>query len=633
MLNALRKGAGGWIAQLFIALLVVSFAVWGVSGFLTGFQGDTVATVGKTDVSAQQFFREYDLAKRRLGQQIGQAVTDEQARLFGIPGQVLGRLVTEATLNDEADTLGLGVSGETLATQIKDDPTFQGPTGSFDRNRFIQVINNAGMTEDQFVAELQKSYVRQQLASAVVGAMEPPDAYLRAFHDYLNEERSIAYLVLTPDQVGAVADPTETELTTFFNENKSDWRTPELRSVSVVRMTPEDMANTGDVSDEEAQKVYDSQLATRFTEPERRQVEQIVFKDMADATEAASALADGKTFDALKADRGLTDADVDLGLITRDKISDPDVAEAAFSLTEGSVSGIVEGRFGPVIVRVTAIEPEVVTSFEDAKAEIKQELAAARAAQEITDQFDVIEDARAGGATLQEIASNYGLKLVTYPGIDATGNNVDGVAIADLPGGNELVSAVFESDVGLENNAIPIEGGYVWYDVTAVSADRDRELSEVREKVITAFKTAKVDEKLTELAEQNRDRLARGDAIDDVATEIGVEPATADAIKRSTQASGALTAQAIQEAFNGPKGYAGVAPGADDAKIVLVVTDVTVPPYFSGAPEMAETEQRLSGDLTNDLLQQYIAQLQDRLGVSVNQATLQQLIGATDPGV
>ncbi len=633
MLNALRKGAGGWIAQLFIALLVVSFAVWGVSGFLTGFQGDTVATVGKTDVSAQQFFREYDLAKRRLGQQIGQAVTDEQARLFGIPGQVLGRLVTEATLNDEADTLGLGVSGETLATQIKDDPTFQGPTGSFDRNRFIQVINNAGMTEDQFVAELQKSYVRQQLASAVVGAMEPPDAYLRAFHDYLNEERSIAYLVLTPDQVGAVADPTETELTTFFNENKSDWRTPELRSVSVVRMTPEDMANTGDVSDEEAQKVYDSQLATRFTEPERRQVEQIVFKDMTDATEAASALADGTTFDTLKADRGLTDADVDLGLITRDKISDPDVAEAAFSLTEGSVSGIVEGRFGPVIVRVTTIEPEVVTSFEDAKAEIKQELAAARAAQEITDQFDVIEDARAGGATLQEIASNYGLKLVTYPGIDATGNDVDGVAIADLPGGNELVSAVFDSDVGLENNAIPIEGGYVWYDVTAVSAERDRELSEVREKVITAFKTAKVDEELTEVAEQNRDRLARGDAIDDVATEIGVEPATADAIKRSTQASGALTAQAVQEAFNGPKGYAGVASGADGAKIVLVVSDVTVPPYFSGAPEMAETEQRLSGDLTNDLLQQYIAQLQERLGVSVNQATLQQLIGATDPGV
>ncbi len=72
--------------------------------------------------------------------------------------------------------------------------------------------------------------------------------------------------------------------------------------------------------------------------------------------------------------------------------------------------------------------------------------------------------------------------------------------------------------------------------------------------------------------------------------------------------------------------------GADQSRVVLVVTGSTVPPYFSGAPDMKETEQRLSGDLTNDFLQEYVAQLQQRLGVSVNQTTLQQLIGATDPG-
>ncbi len=314
------------------------------------------------------------------------------------------------------------------------------------------MINNAGMTEDQFVAELRKSYVRQQLASAIVGALEAPDAYLRAYHDYISDERDIGYLVLTPDLVGEIAEPSETELTTYFNEHKSDWRAPELRSVSVVRMIPEDMANTGDISDDEARKVYDSQLATRFTVPERRQVEQIVFKDMAEATEAASALGGGKTFDELMTDRGLTAGDVDLGLITRDKILDSDVADAAFALSANSVSGIVDGRFGPVILRVTTIEPEVVTSFDDAKEGIKTELAAAKAAQEIADQFNVIEDARAGGSSLQEIASNYGLKVITYPAIDATGKDGDGVAIADLPGGTALVSAVFESDVGLENN-------------------------------------------------------------------------------------------------------------------------------------------------------------------------------------
>ncbi|MCB1495702.1 MAG: SurA N-terminal domain-containing protein [Bauldia sp.] len=632
MLDALRKGAGGWVAQLFIALLVVSFAVWGVSGFFTGFYSDTVATVGKTDVSARDFAREYDLAKRRLGQQIGQAVTDQQAQLFGIPAQVLGRLVTEAALSDEANTLGLGVSGDMLAKQIKDDPSFQGPTGAFDRNSFIQVINNAGMTEDQFVSQLQKSYVRQQLASALVGEVEVPDSYMRAYHDYTNEERDIGYLVLTPEMAGTIPDPTETELTTFFNEHKSDWRAPEFRSVNVVRMIPADIANVDDISDDEARKVYDSQLESRFTAPEKRQVGQIVFKDMAEATEAASALADGKTFDELVADRGLKPGDVDLGLITRDKILDPKVAEAAFSLDANSVSGIVEGQFGPVIVRVTTIEPAVVQSFDEVKGTIKKELAEAHAAQEIADQFDVIEDARAGGATLSEVAANYGLDLVNYSAIDGTGKDGDGNEIKDLPGGRALVSEVFQSDVGLENNAIPVEGGYVWFEVTAVSAERDRELPEVREKVIAAFKKAQVDEKLTKLAADLRDRLAQGDAIDTVAADAGVEPRTAAAVKRTTEANDKLTTAAIQQAFGGPKGYAAVAEGADESKIVLVVEGITVPPYFSGAPDMAETEQRLSNDIANDFLQQYVAQLQQKLGIAVNQVTLQQLIGGAGSG-
>src|SRR5215218_8982173 len=101
MLEALRKRASGWVAQLFLALLVVSFAIWGVSDIFTGFRSDTVASVGNTDIRIQDFSRQYELATRQLGQQLGQQVTPEQAQMFGLPGQVLGRLVAEATLNDE----------------------------------------------------------------------------------------------------------------------------------------------------------------------------------------------------------------------------------------------------------------------------------------------------------------------------------------------------------------------------------------------------------------------------------------------------------------------------------------------------------------------------------------------------
>lgn len=632
MLDALRKGASGWLAQIFIALLVLSFAVWGVADIFTGFRGDTVATVGKTDVTAQQFYRQYEQAKRQLGQQIGRAVTDEQARLFGVPSQVLGRLVTEAALDDQASNLGLGVSGETLAKQIADDPSFQSPTGSFDRGRFVQVINANGMTEDQFINQLRRSYVRQQLASALVGTSKVPDAYMRAFHEYQSEERDISYLTLSPALAGDIGEPTDTELAAFFEERKSEWRAPELRAARVMTMTPEDMANTGEVSDDEARKVYDAQLASRFTTPERRQVEQIVFKDTAEATEAASALADGKTYDELIVDRGLKPEDVDIGMVTRDKLLDPAVAEAAFEMAPDSISGIVDGRFGPVILRVTTVEPEVVVPFDTAKAEIKQELAEARAGQEIADQLDVIEDARAGGSTLEDVAANYDLNLVTYPAIDRAGNDGDGKPITDLPNPNELVTAIFDSDVGLENNPLPLDSGFMWFEVTAVNAERDRELSEVREKVITAYRQAELDKRLTELAEDIRDRVKQGEAIDAIALEKSVDVKTATGVKRLAPATDDLTTAAIQAAFGGPRGHAAVADGADQSKIVVVAAEVTVPPYFSGAPDLADTEERLSQDVANDLLTEYVGQLQDQVGVSVNQVALQQLIGLGDPG-
>ncbi|HMN87492.1 MAG TPA: peptidylprolyl isomerase, partial [Bauldia sp.] len=360
MLDALRKGAGGWLAQLFIALLVVSFAVWGVSDIFTGFRSDTVATVGGSNVSVRAFQRQYDMSTRQLSQQIGQQITPEQAQMFGLPGQVLGQLVAEATLNDEASRLRLGISSETLAHEIAADPSFRGATGSFDRSVFAQLLRSAGLTEDDYLASLRDNYVRQQIGDALIGGVAVPDTYLKALHDFRSQERSLGYLVLLPALVTDVGEPADTDLIAFFDTNKSVYKAPEYRALKVVRMAPEDLAATGDISDEEARKTYDQAVATRFTTPERRQVQQIVFKDKTDADAAVAALAAGKTFDDLLAERQITATDADLGLVTRDKLLDPKVADAAFALAANGVSGIVGGRFGPVMVRVTTLGPRAV---------------------------------------------------------------------------------------------------------------------------------------------------------------------------------------------------------------------------------------------------------------------------------
>lgn len=635
MLDKLRKASSGWVAQLLIALLVVSFAVWGVSGFFTGFNADIIATVGKTDVTVRQFARNYEATLRQLTQQFGRPITPEQAQMFGVPQQVLGRLIADAALTDEARNMKLGISNEALSGEIVGDPAFQDASGSFDRNRFVQLLRDAGLTEDQYVQELRTGYIRQQIVDGLAGETKVPEAFMRALHEYRSEERNLSWVVLAPEAAGAIPEPTDADLTAYFEAHKSDWRAPEFRAVTLMQLTPADVADAAAVTDADAQALYDRVVATRFTVPERRQVQQIVFDSSEEGQAAAASLANGATFDDILTERGLTPAAVDLGLIPRSQIIDPKVAEAAFGLPLNGVSPLIDGQFGPVIVRVTAIAPETVTPFAELRDSLKEEIAQSRAVEEIGDQLDVIEDARAGGASLQEIAGNYGLTLRTVPALDAAGRDADGNPVADLPAGQTLVTAVFESDVGLDNNPIPADQGYLWYEVTSVAAERDRELAEVRDKVIAAWKVAEVEKRLTARADDIRDQLEHGGELARIAADAGLTVQTAAAVKRAGDPPIGLTAPAVEAAFGGPRGYAAVAGGEGGAKLVIISTEVTVPPYFSGAPDLAQTVEQVSSEMATDLLNSYVYQLQDRLGVTVNQVALQAAIGSsqTRPGL
>ena len=111
---------------------------------------------------------------------------------------MLGRLVADATLTDEARSMGLGISNEALARKIAGDAAFQGPSGNFDRNRFVQLLQNAGLTEDQYVQELRTGYIRQQITDGLAGETEVPDAFMRGLHEYRSEERNISWVVLAP---------------------------------------------------------------------------------------------------------------------------------------------------------------------------------------------------------------------------------------------------------------------------------------------------------------------------------------------------------------------------------------------------------------------------------------------------
>lgn len=625
MLDSLRKAASTWVAKLLLILLVGSFAVWGISGqMISGMGGTNVITAGGTTVSALDYRLAYDRQMSVMSQQFGMRLTRDQAKALGIESQVLAQLVAGAVLDEQARTLGLGVSRERVAALTAEDAVFHGPDGKFDRNQFNYVLQQVGMRPEDYLRNREQVAVRQQIVEAVSDGLKAPTAFYRAVALYQGEDRTVEFLVLPKSLVEPIEEPSNDILTKWFDERKANYGAPEYRKISYIKLEPEDIADESAISDEQVASDYEANKAARYSTPEMRKIEQLVFASEEAAQVAADSLKAGSTFDQLVASEGRSMADVQLGTLTRDKVSDPAVAEAAFKLQVNEVSPVVKGAFGPVLVRVTEITPEVVRPLAEVKDEIRKALAVAEASRVLLDVHDSYEDARAGGASLAEAAQKLNLKVVTIDAIDRSAQRPDGTIVNDIPQSAEVLAAAFDSEVNVENDAINIgSNGFVFFEVEGITPARERTLDEARERVVADWKADETRTRLTAKAAEVEKRVKDGDSLDAAATELNLEKQTKRGLKR--QADDADFGQeGVAAVFAIAEGQTGLAPApTDDAQIVFKVTEVFEPAGADGSALPDQTKASFSSGLADDLLDQLVSRLEAEYDVRIDQGAVE----------
>ena len=633
MLRGIRKASANWLGRavmgVVMGLLALSFAIWGINDIFRGFGRSTVAKIGSTEIGIEEFRRIYNERLQQVSRQIGRPLTPEQANAIGLDRQVLSEMVAESELDQRVRQMRLGIPDSEIVERIKADPTFKSPTGSFDRLRFEGLIRNAGYTEQRFIAEQRRVMLRREIINLLTGGLPVPKAWLSAINQYQNEERSIAYLRLGLAQAGDVPQPTADELSKYFEARKILFRAPEYRKISTVQVTPLELGKWMDISEADIKAAYEEHH-NRYVTPERRHVEQIVFSKIEDADAAAARLKDGLTFAALAAERGLKDQDIDLGTVPKSEIVDPAVADAAFSLKEGEVSAPIKGRFGTVIVTVLKIDPEQTKPLAEVTPQIRNDIAAERAKSQVQALHDQIEDARAGGSTLEEAAKKANLPLVNYE-IDRSGRDTSGKPVTNLPHAADMISAAFASDVGVENDPIAADGGFVWYDVTAITPAHDRTLDEVKSEVEARWREDEIATRLKAKAAELLDKLKNGGSLDDVAKAENLKVDTADNLQRNKPTAN-LSAKIVGSVFRTAKDAFGSAEGDQPTDwVIFRVTAVSTPKLDANLPEEKHLEETLQGQQNNDILGQYVARLQNDLGMSVNPAALAQALGNSAP--
>ena len=603
---AKAKGKASRIAiWVILALLVVGLIGFGTDNF--GGSVRSVASVGDREVSAEAYARALQAELRRAQAATGAPVTLAELRASGREAAVLGQLLAQAAIDGEAEALGISAGDARVRDAIVAEPAFRDAEGAFDPEGYRFALENVGLTDTEYEAEIRDDAARRLLFGAVAGGVQAQAAYAEAILAHVGETRDVSYALLDGTALDApVPEPSEEELAAWFAERAEAFMLPETREITYARLVPEALAEEVEVPEDAVRARYDARIAD-YVQPERRLVERLVLPSEEEARAAVERLEAGEaTFDALVEARGLTLADVDLGDVARDELGE--AAEGVFGLDEPGVIGPLPSPLGPAIFRVGAILSASETPFEEVEPELRREVALEAASRAAEDRAVELDDLLAGGATLEELAE-MGLEVGT---IRLTPETQDGPA-AD-PAFREAALAASEEDFP---EIRPLAGGGLFaLRLDAIEPPRVPELGEVRERAAAAWRVERTRERLVERAEALARALAAGEALPE-----GVTLAAEEGLRRDGVVPG--TPDGFTEAaFGTAPGETAVVPGVPAA---VLRVDAAHPPDAQ-APRnaliAAAVEAQAEQGLADDLLAAYVRSLQSEAGIGRDQGAI-----------
>ncbi|WP_208433839.1 peptidyl-prolyl cis-trans isomerase [Bartonella taylorii] len=576
MLDVLRNATKSWVARIFLAILLVCFILlWGIPQLHTKSERDLL-TSGKSTITVDDYRLALadQSARLALASHLGRMFTPDEIQQYKIPAFVFTQLQKDVLFDEQVRKMKISLSKDTMARILGADNMFQ-INGVFDKNLFRNYLQNLHISESNFLDYYTKKEKRNQLISASLSGIKAPDLFYKALALYQGESRIADYLVIDLKEEKTISDPDQETLQKWFETHRNEFRTPEYRTVSLLTMTSAEIVKLKDISADEVKAFY-TQNTSHFRTPEKRTIEELRFPTREAADNAAKKIADGLSFDELVKAENKTLNDVKKGPFTENDLSSH-LASEIFELKQGQISAVINDLQGPVIIRVTHIEPSVSIPFEKVEENIRQTLAQNRAVDDMRNNYTAIENARFEGASLKELAEQYKLPMRTIT-IDKTGKTIEGVILTDLPQKDILLNAIYQSNEGIDLDPLPLQkGGYLWYRVDKIIPARDKTFEEAKRDALSQWKSEEVQRLLDEKAKDALKQLTEGKTLVSLAKTLGVIKQTTQALRRQNS-SEILGAEGVKALFSGPKGHYGIVKGpVAKNRIIYQIKTVTIP--------------------------------------------------------
>lgn len=619
MLDVFRKFSKTWVVRLLFALLALSFVVWGVGDVVRGgaSRGPAIE-VGHTAVSATEVQSEFKREIERLQPLFGGKLTAEEARKLGIMDRTIDTVITRSLIDEAGRGLGLVAVDEVILRRVTANPAFRGPTGQFDREQFRSRLSRAGMSEEMFLRAERGNMIRNQMAESLASGIQAPllmaDPLLR-----WREERRVAETIqVADDSVPLPAAPDAATLDSYYSANANRFMAPEFRALTVLLLRPSDIAAGIDIDETMVRESY-QQRAEEFSTPERRQVSQIVIDGQSDVARAYELQGQGKDLPTIA--KALGRDIIDLGLVERRDLPEG-LADAVFRLESGTTGQPVKTALGWHVVRVGAVQPGRVQPFADVRVKVEQDLRREKSLDGLSELSNKVEDALGGGATLEEAAARFSLKVAKIAAVDAQGRGPNGKPVADLPKSDQFLDVGFHTDLGTESPLTEVpENGYFLVRVDQVTPPAPRPLADIKADVIARWQAERRHEAAHDKAQRLVERLKAGESIAAVAQSASLRVEKTKPFPREN-AEGAPLPPALVTGLFGIKPGEVVTGDLPGATLVARLSEVIPFTADPSSPVVESGRRRVSQGVANDIADQFIAALNASIGVKVDKQQL-----------
>lgn len=625
MLDMMRTKAASWVAKVLAFFLIASFAVWGIGDMFRAPGIDTtVAHVGDTKITRDELSQQIGRLLNVLRSRLGPDFDTQQAAELGLIDQTVDQMVNARLLGLEARSMGLGAGDDLIRQTILQDQRFLGVGNRFDRGLYEQFLRQENMPEGNYVSRLREEIIQRQVTAALGASVRVPQVLLNTLYRYRNEKRVAAYISIPFVAPESIRDPADTVLTAFYKNNPARFTAPEYRTLTAIYLDPVVMAKELEPGAERMKEEYEYRKDT-LSVPERRELEQVLLQDEANAKKLSQALATGRLFaDAATEIAGVTPTQ--LGNLRQDDLPEV-VGDAAFALASGAASAPVRTALGWHVIRVKIITPGKTPSFESIKEKIRSYLAREMAVDTIIKLTGKLDDTLAGGARVEGAASTIGVDVLKIGPVDSQGLGPDGKPVANLPAAGLFLQSVFTTPEGATTNVEETQdGGYFVLRVDGITFPALKPLDSVRKLAVSVWRLSE-SRKMTETRAKKLGEAAKAaGGIPAAAKAAGLTVKNTKPFSRFIRPEGSAISDALSsELFKVAKGGIVTAPD-DKGYAVAELTGIIAAEPGKNQAEADALASQIKSVLASDSIAQFLTGLQDKYTVQVNRGAVQSLV-------